>query len=118
MISRALHTLCLTVVVAHAASARPPTNADPALAPWYESLRRPDATRAPCCSLADCRNVNARTMRSGYQVLIGGAWIDVPPKAVLNVSNPTGKPVACWVRSPERGALVTTIICFVPGPMS
>ncbi|MGH6980065.1 MAG: hypothetical protein ACREFC_02560 [Stellaceae bacterium] len=118
MIARALVALVLSLAAAGPAIARPPANPNPALVPWYESLRRPDGNHGPCCSVSDCRNVTARTTRTGYQVLIGGGWTDVPRTAVLNVSNPTGKPVACWVRSPEKGALVTTIICFVPGPMS
>ena len=118
MIPRASPFLFLSIVDAGAAMAHPPANPDPALAPWYRSLRRPGAVGGSCCSQADCRNVTARTTRDGFQVLIEGAWIDVPATVVINVPNPTGKPVACWVRSPDKGALVTTILCFVPGPMT
>lgn len=118
MIAKTLVALFLSAMTIGPGSARPPANPDPALAPWYESLRRPDGIGGPCCSMADCRNVSARTTRDGYQVLIDGAWLDVPPRAVINVSNPTGKPVACWLRSPDKGAFVTTIMCFVPGPMT
>lgn len=118
MILRMLLALVMSVTAVAAAIARPPANPDPTLAPWYESLRRPGAVGGSCCALADCRNVNARSTQDGFQVLIEGEWIDVPPKSVINVSNPTGKPVACWVRSPSRDGFVTTIMCFVPGPMT
>lgn len=118
MIGPALIALFISTIVTGAAMARPPANPDPALAPWYEGLRQP-GTGAPCCSMADCRNVNARSTKNGYQVLVSGAWIDVPPRVVLNVSNPTGMPVACWIQTPaEKGAMVTIIMCFVPGPMT
>ena len=107
----------LSLLFAHAVTARPPADFDPTLAPWYESLRQP-GTGIGCCSLADCRNVHARSTRDGFQALIRGKWIDVPPKVILNISNPTGLPVACWVRSPQDGGFVTTILCFVPGPMT
>ena len=52
-----------------AARARPPDNADPALAPWFRSLR--SAEGGLCCSQADCRPVQFRERGDHYEVLIG-----------------------------------------------
>jgi hypothetical protein len=50
-----------------------PDSPDPALAPWFESLKQP-GTGASCCSIADCRTVEFRQDRDGYEVLIDGRW--------------------------------------------
>ena len=94
---------------AGAASAAPPPDADPGLAPWFNSLRSP-WTNALCCSVADCRTVDARTNGDHYEAFIAGQWLAVPPERVLRRSdNPTGRAVACW--TPSAG-----IMCFVRGP--
>jgi hypothetical protein len=99
------------LLLGHAASAAPPENADPALAPWYNSLRLP-WTNALCCSMADCRPVDSRTNDDHYEVLIEGQWRPVPDDKVLNRSdNPTGRAVVCW--TPSSG-----ILCFVKAPDS
>ena len=86
--------------------ARPPDNADPSLAPWYESLRQP-GTEVSCCSLADCRPTEYRTSGTGYEAYIEGSWVAVPPDKVLRrVDNPTGRAVVCYL--PGKG-----ILCFV-----
>ncbi|HUZ75824.1 MAG TPA: hypothetical protein VMU87_22785 [Stellaceae bacterium] len=86
--------------------ARPPANADPALAPWYQSLRQP-GTQVSCCSLADCRPTDYRTGANGYEAYIEGSWVAVPPDKVLRrVDNPTGRAVVCYL--PGWG-----ILCFV-----
>jgi hypothetical protein len=88
--------------------AAPPPNADPALAPWFESLQRPDVGGS-CCSIADCRRVQSRTTAKGYEVLLDDAWVPVPPQRVVRGrDNPTGEAVSCM-----RGHV---IICFVPPP--
>jgi hypothetical protein len=103
--------------VTTAAHAAPPTGADPALAPWFHQLRRPE-NGYPCCSVADCRNVEVRAAGSRIEALITrrlfgsrapDAWVLVPWAHVLaGRDNPTGGPVACW--APWGG-----ILCFVPG---
>lgn len=88
------------------AEAKPPENADPALAQWYESLRQP-GTGVSCCSVADCRSADYRTTPNGYEARIDGVWIPVPPDRVLeHTDNPTGHAVVCYL--PGRG-----ILCFV-----
>jgi hypothetical protein len=104
-----LAVLILAVPIAWAA---PPENADPALSPWFQSLH--DSDGHSCCSLADCRPVDARQVGDGYEVLIGKEheleppqWIAVPPDKVLSrIPNPVGRAVVCW--SPYRG-----VMCFV-----
>ena len=95
------------------AAAAPPDNPDPALAPWFESLKQP-GTGAPCCSLADCRTVEFRQDRDGYEVLIDGRWkmsmpfwLRVPSNRIIDrTDNPTNRGVVCF--TPEAG-----ILCFV-----
>lgn len=95
----------------HTAGAAPPENADPSLAPWFNSLRMP-WTNALCCTMADCRPTDSRTNNDHYEVLIEGQWRVVPDDKVLNrTDNPTGRAVVCW--TPTAG-----ILCFVKAPDS
>src|SRR5215212_9154635 len=57
--------------------AEPPTNADPALRPWFESLKQP-GTGVSCCSISDCRPVQYRLASDGYEALIDSGWVRVP----------------------------------------
>lgn len=89
-----------------AASAQPPPDADPALAPWFRSLLQPGTT-VSCCSIADCRATEYRIAADHYEALIGGQWLAVPPDKILDrTDNPTGHAIVCW--TPQRG-----IMCFV-----
>jgi hypothetical protein len=96
-----------------AAAAAPPDGPDPALAPWFESLKQP-GTGASCCSLADCRTVEFRQDRDGYEVLIDDRWkmsmpfwLRVPSNRIIDrTDNPTNRGVVCF--TPEAG-----ILCFV-----
>ena len=104
---------CLIVLtcLARPALAAPPPDADPMLAPWFNSLRQP-WTNALCCSVADCRTVQSRLLDGHYEALIEGEWRQVPDRLILNRSdNPTGRAVACW--TPRVG-----ILCFVRAPES
>ncbi len=94
------------------AEARPPADTDPALAPWFQSLRASNG--GSCCSQADCRPVEYRITGDHYEALIGTQfevdpprWVDVPPSHILKrTDNPVGRAVACWL--PYTG-----ILCFV-----
>ena len=115
---RPLPLALVLLAVTAAAHAAPPTGADPALAPWFHQLLRPE-NGYPCCSEADCRNVEVRSAGSRIEALITrklfgsrapDAWVLVPPAHMLaDRGNPTGGPVACW-------AAWGGILCFVPGP--
>ncbi len=107
--------IAMMLVMALAASqvqARPPENADPALAPWFESLQAEDGGR--CCSMADCRPVEYRIDGEDYEALIGNQfevepprWTVVPAARILKkTENPVGRAIACW--TPYTG-----ILCFV-----
>jgi hypothetical protein len=100
------------------ALAAPPTNPDPRLAPWFRSLTRPwepgSSMRISCCTVADCRVTDYRTIAGGYEVLIderfpsvyARSWQRVPQVAILeHKDNPTGGAVVCW-----NGLVV---VCFV-----
>jgi hypothetical protein len=101
------------LALSQAVVAAPPDSPDPALAPWFESLTQP-GTGASCCSIADCRTVEFRQDRDGYEVLIDGRWkvsvpfwLRVPPHRIINrIDNPTNRAVVCY--TPEAG-----ILCFV-----
>jgi hypothetical protein len=96
-------------LLAGSALAAPPENADPTLAPWFQSLRQP-GTGVSCCSISDCRQTDFRSVDSHYEVMIEGTWRPVPPDKVLQrMDNPTGRAVVCW--TPTLG-----IMCFVRGP--
>src|SRR5450755_1762774 len=105
--------IAVGLALSRAAVAAPPDSPDPALAPWFESLKQP-GTGASCCSIADCRTVEFRQDRDGYEVLIDGRWkmsipfwLRVPPKRIIDRSdNPTNHGVVCF--TPEAG-----ILCFV-----
>ena len=91
--------------------AAPPPNADPALSPWYNSLRQP-GSGVSCCSIADCRPVDYRTVGNHYEAYIEGEWLPVPPDKVLTrTDNPTGRAIACWTK-------LIGIMCFVLGPQT
>ena len=106
-------TVAVGLILNQAAVAAPPASPDPALAPWFESLKQP-GTGAPCCSIADCRTVEFRQDRDGYEVLIDGRWkmsipfwLRVPPNRIIDgIDNPTNRGVVCF--TPEAG-----ILCFV-----
>ena len=90
--------------------------ADPALAPWYQSLEQP-GTGYPCCSISDCRTVQYRTVADHFEAFIDRRtfgedapddWLPVPPEHVLHRrDNPTGEAVVCWYNGEIR--------CFVEG---
>jgi hypothetical protein len=119
MIRRLFQVIFATLAVGLAGAAthaRPPENADPALAPWFQSLRDP-STGGGCCSQADCRPVEYRMVGDHYEVLIGnqyGAeiqphWEAVEPDHVLEkTDNPTGRAIACWVPY-----MTPRVLCFV-----
>jgi len=106
---RSFAIVVLFGLVASAASTKgaAPVDAGRSLAPWFESLQRPDGTGS-CCSTADCRRVQSRLGSQGYELFLDGLWVAVPAKSVIHRDNPTGEAVAC-----TRGHL---ILCFVPAP--
>ena len=85
----------------------PPPGADPGspLGLWYRSLAQP-LSGLSCCSVADCRPVEARLVGKGWEILVDSTWIAVPPDVVLTRDNPDGRPIACLYAG--------TIRCFVP----
>jgi hypothetical protein len=105
--------IAVGLALSQQALAAPPDSVDPALAPWFESLKQP-GTGASCCSIADCRTVEFRQDRDGYEVLIDGRWkmsipfwMRVPPNRIIDgIDNPTNRGVVCF--TPEAG-----ILCFV-----
>jgi hypothetical protein len=103
-----LPLLILMLFLATPARAAPPENADPALSPWFQSLAVP-GTGVSCCSIADCRPTDYRTVDDHYEALIEGNWTYIPPRKVLQrTDNPVGRAVVCWTK--ERG-----VMCFVRG---
>lgn len=100
--------VALPVLLSGNVRSAPPENADPALVPWFNSLRQP-GTGALCCSIADCRPVDTQLGPNGYEVWIGGRWHSVPPERVIHgKDNPLGRGVVCY--TPPLG-----VLCFIPG---
>lgn len=86
--------------------AAPPDGADPnsPLGAWYRSLQAPDGKS--CCSIADCRPIDARLIGEHWEIRTEMGWQEVPPDRVLRRENPDGRPIAC--RS------LGLVLCFVP----
>src|SRR5260370_27854260 len=83
-----------SLLAAFPAPAAPPPNADPALAPWFQSLRQPE-TGMSCCDIADCRPTEYRTGGDGYEVSVHNKWMTVPPRRILQpASTPAGRAAA------------------------
>ena len=113
MLKKAVATLGAVLALLGAARAAPPPGADPALHDWFQDLKRP-ADGGSCCSLADCHTLTDgqwREIDNGYQILIRGQWVTVPPADVLpHKNNPTGGAVACY------DEVRRVIYCFVRSP--
>jgi hypothetical protein len=117
-INGVIAALALLVALIAAARAAPPENADPTLAPWFQSLEVPGTNHSSCCSESDCRQVDYRVVNDYYEALLtpeqfarAGVtqtlWIPVPFDRILErVDNPTGKAILCW--QPGTG-----VLCFV-----
>ena len=106
--------IAVGLALSQAAVAAPPDSPDPALAPWFESLKQP-GTGAPCCSIADCRTVEFRQDRDGYEVLIDSRWkmsnpfwMRVPPNRIIDES--TTQRTAAWFASRLRLAFYVSCV--------
>jgi len=76
----------------------------------YTKWERPD-TGGSCCNNQDCRQASARYTDKGWEVLVEGKWLEVPPGRVLDpakVENPDGMHHVCV--GPKQH-----IYCFMPG---
>lgn len=104
-----LAALCVWIM-ARDVLAAPPEGADPALAPFFRSLLRPD-TGTSCCDISDCSPVESLTAGDHYQALAGDEWIDIPnDKIIRPQSNPAGRAILCMAPGAAR-----LIYCFAPG---
>lgn len=117
---RTLSTLkyvAIALVCTVGASAAPPEAVDlnSPLAQWYRSLHAPNSDEL-CCSIADCRPVQARRTMDHWEILIGDFWVNVPADRILRRHNMDGRPIACMsvIDDDPRGN--EWIQCFVPPP--
>lgn len=75
--------------------------------------RQNNANGVHCCDPGDCSLVQYRIRATGYQAWLRDRWIDIPDRALMRNSNPTGSAVLCisptdyvWCFWPEvEGAL-------------
>jgi hypothetical protein len=110
-----------------AALADPPPNADPVLAPWFQSQKVP-GTAVSCCDVSDGRAVDYRIRGDHYEVYLTKesfpwiheeGWKAVDPRSVLTgQDNPTGRAIA-WVAKNEytfhdRYFAPGSVMCFKP----
>ena len=111
-------TLACAILLSPAVAA-PPPNADPALAPWFQSLKQP-GSGSSCCSISDCRIEPYRQTAIGYEVLLDGEWIRVPDDKVLQQIEITpagrspampgrGSSASCASPKPERATPVQMV---------
>ena len=80
---------------------------------WFNKLA---SGRGLCCSFADgvsIRDVDWDTQDGHYRVRLNGAWIVVPPAAVVTEPNKFG-PAVVW---PVQVGDETRIRCFMPGTL-
>ena len=96
-------------------------NADPKLRDWFRAQKN-DAGHL-CCDIADGHPTAWReTVSGGYDAMIEGRWVAVPPEAVIrNAGNPVGEAIVwyafTWERQDDHEYRKSyTIRCFVPGP--
>src|SRR5215475_3561590 len=75
------------------ALAQPPIGADPnsPMGLWYKSLR--DGVGRACCTIADCRPVDARLNQGHWEVMMEDGWRRVWRGNVLQRENPDGRPI-------------------------
>ena len=105
-------------IIAAAAFAAPPSDADMALAPWFRSLQQP-RNHNLCCDMSDCRNFPVQADGTHYQVFFDGRWLIVPNGAVSDrTDNPTGNYVTCiqrdhWTNGEPDG---TRVLCLFKAP--
>src|SRR5260370_2902826 len=71
-----------SLLAASPAPAAPPPNADPSLAPWFQSLRQPE-TGMSCCAIADCRPTEYRTVGVDYECWVANRWMPLPAPKLL-----------------------------------
>ncbi len=85
-------------------------NVPPNVRAWFQSVQSPSGV--PCCNLANGHRTDWRGRSDGlYEVPIDGAWVTVPPKAVItNTKNPDGDAVV-WYTKPGGHVYIR---CFVP----
>lgn len=84
------------------------------LKPWFDSLK---SGKGPCCSVADglaIADPDWESKDGHYRVRIDNEWVDVPDDAVITEPNRAGRTMV-W---PLKGALGTTVRCFMPGSMT
>jgi hypothetical protein len=84
------------------------------LKPWFDSLK---SGKGPCCSNADgvaVADPDWESKDGHYRVRIDNEWIDVPDDALITQPNLAGRTMV-W---PIKGALGTSIRCFMPGSMT
>ena len=110
-----LPAIFLTAILVGSAIARDDGRyAGSPLKPWFDSLR---SGKGPCCSDADgiaIADPDWESKNGRYRVRLDGEWIVVPDDAVITEPNRAGQTMV-W---PVKGALGTSIRCFLPGSMT
>jgi len=84
------------------------------LKPWFDTLK---SGKGLCCSNADgivISDPDWESKNGHYRVRLDGEWIDVPDDAVITEPNRAGRTMV-W---PLKGAMGTSIRCFLRGTMS
>lgn len=77
---------------------------------WFKSVR--SKAGVPCCDMSDGHKTESEIRGVDYWVPIGGAWLKVPPEAVIcEFGNPVGEAVVWYVLYQNA----PIIRCFVPG---
>ena len=119
--------LCIGFIIASPAFAAPPAGIvpTPELEAWFKALRQP-VTKAPCCTISDCRFIDFTVRDGHYEVEIEGWRYVVPTETVLDgIASPVGGAVVCYTYKAfglpmpagiprDRAQDTVEILCFIP----
>ena len=73
---------------------------------WYSGLIAEDGSL--CCNSRDCHPVEYRnTETGGLEIEIGGVWIPVRPKSVLQTTSPDASAHACYYHGSTVGIIAS-----------
>ena len=111
----------LITLLSSTASAAPPKGADPAMAPWFDSLKQKN--HAPCCGAADCRP-ESRVLSPGNSH-DGHWWVfmshenfgDDAPEKMVPVPDDVVRSGDTTLLRPETAVVCAhylVILCFIP----
>jgi hypothetical protein len=78
---------------------------------FYSSLQHPKS-KMPCCNDRDCRPAKYKIEQSGVSFFVGGKWIEVPKRTVMETVTPDG--LGHWCGIEEHRDFPVTYCAVLP----